>query len=173
VAGFWDLVWLLDEEQQALLRRLSPVPFGDDRAGWGLALAQAHALSGEWTLARAYADSARAALDVQVRDRRGDVDQRIYRAVALAYQGRRAEAMREGEQCVAVLPLSKDAWTGAYYQFLLTRIYILAGEPEKALDRLEPLLKVPYYLTPAWLRIDPTFDPLRKHPRFRRLVSGT
>jgi len=41
VASFWDLVWLLDEEQQALLRRLSPAPFGDDRAGWGLRQCQA------------------------------------------------------------------------------------------------------------------------------------
>jgi hypothetical protein len=32
---------------------------------------------------------------------------------------------------------------------------------------------MPYTLTPAWLRIDPTFDPIRKHPRFIRLVEGT
>ena len=36
---------------------------------------------------------------------------------------------------------------------------------------LEPLLRVPYYLSPAWLQVDPTFDPLRKHPRFQRLVG--
>jgi len=173
VATYWDLVWLLDEEQQALLLRLTPGPFGDDRGGWGLALAQTHALRGERSLARAYADSARAALDVQLRDRRGDVDPRMYRAVALAYMGRRAEAMGEGEQSVAALPISQDAYTGAYYQHLLVRIYIVAGEPEKALDRLEPLLKIPYFLTPGWLRIDPTFDPLRKHPRFQALVSQT
>lgn len=47
----------------------------------------------------------------------------------------------------------------------------MVGEPERALDQLEPLLRVAYYLSPAWLRADPTFDPLRKHPRFQRLVG--
>jgi hypothetical protein len=40
-------------------------------------------------------------------------------------------------------------------------------------DQLEPLLKIPYYLSPGWLKIDPTFDPLPKHPRFQKLVEGT
>jgi hypothetical protein len=73
---------------------------------------------------------------------------------------------------VALQPISTDAYTGPYLQHQLVRIYLLVGEPEKALDRLEPLLKVPYYLSPGWLRIDPTFDPIRKHPRFLRSVDG-
>ena len=32
--------------------------------------------------------------------------------------------------------------------------------------------QMPYTLTPAWLRIDPLFDPIRKHPRFVRLVQS-
>ncbi len=68
-------------------------------------------------------------------------------------------------------PVSKDALAGAYEQHQLTRIYMLVGEPEKALDQLEPLLKIPYYLSPRWLAIDPNFDPLRKNPRFQKLVA--
>jgi serine/threonine protein kinase len=30
-----------------------------------------------------------------------------------------------------------------------------------------------YFLSPGWLRIGPTFDPLRRNPRFQRLVGGT
>jgi hypothetical protein len=32
---------------------------------------------------------------------------------------------------------------------------------------------MPYYLSPGWLRVDPTFDPVRNHPRFKKLVEGT
>ena len=68
-----------------------------------------------------------------------------------------------GEGCAA---------EGPYFQHQLARIYILVGEPEKALDQLEPLLKIPYVLSPGWLKIDPNFDPLRKNPRFQKLVAG-
>jgi hypothetical protein len=53
----------------------------------------------------------------------------------------------------------------------LVRIYLLTGEPDKALDQLQPLLQIPFYLSPGWLRLDPAFDPVRTHPRFERLIA--
>ena len=49
---------------------------------------------------------------------------------------------------------------------------MLAGKQDKAIDVLGPLLRVPHTLSPGWLRIDPTWDPLRANPRFKRLVDG-
>jgi hypothetical protein len=43
--------------------------------------------------------------------------------------------------------------------------------PDQKHDR--PLLEIPHFPSPGWLRIDPTWDPLRKHPRFQKLVEGT
>jgi thioredoxin-like negative regulator of GroEL len=121
--------------------------------------------------AAAYGDSARAAFEQQLTATPEDPQRLVLLGVALAYMGRRDEAVRAGKQGVAIQPISKNAQTGPYLQHQLARIYVLVGEPDQALDQLEPLLKIPYYLSPGWLRIDPTFDPLRKHPRFQKLAG--
>jgi serine/threonine-protein kinase len=172
VASYSDLVWVLDEAQQQLLLRLTPSGFDDDRATWGIVLAQTYVLQGKGAKARVYADSARLAYEQQLQATPQDAQRHVLLGLAMAYLGRKAEAIREGEHAVALLPTAKDAWIGPYVQHQLARIYIQVGEPEKALDQLEPLLKIPYFLSPGWLRIDPTFTPLRGNPRFERLVAG-
>jgi eukaryotic-like serine/threonine-protein kinase len=173
LATYWDLFWILDEEQQQLLLRLPPSAFDDDRGAWGTALAAVYHLRGDNARARAYADSAVAAYEGQIKATPDNPQLYVLLGTVLAYLGRKDEAIRQGKKSVELAPISKDAYGGAYDQHQLARIYILVGEPDKALDLLEPLLKIPYYLTPAWLKIDPTFDPLRKNPRFQRLVAGT
>ena len=170
---YWDLAWVLDEEQRRLLVRLPLSAFDDNRANWGLVLAQAYALDGDKARSRAYGDTGRVGFEEQLRATPDDAQLHLLYGLALAYSGRNAEAVREGKQGLALLPIATDAYSGAYNQHVLARIYLLAGEPEKALDQLEPLLKIPYYLSPGWLKIDPNFAPLRGNPRFERLVNGT
>ena len=75
------------------------------------------------------------------------------------------------ERGAARLPITKDAYLGAYLQHELARIYIQVGEPDKGLDLLEPLLKIPYFLSSGWLKIDPAFEPLRNNARFQKLPA--
>ena len=172
LANYQDLVWVLDEEQRELLLRLTPSAFDDDRGTWALCLVQAYALKGDAANVRTYAEEARKAFEEQLRAAPNDAQRHVVLGLALAYLGRKEEAIREGERGVALDPVSKDARNGPYFQHQLVRIYMLVGEPEKALDQLEPLLKIPYFLSPGWLKIDPNFDPLRKNPRFQKLVAG-
>ena len=170
-ANFWDLAWALDTDHQALLLRLTPVAFGDDRFSWAIVMAQTYAYRGDVRRARAYADSAVHASGDVLANTPDDAQRRVLLGLALAYAGRKKEAIREGERGVSLLPISKDAYTGSYLQHQLVRIYVLAGEPQKAVDLLAPLLDIPYYLSPGWLRVDPTFAPLRKLPRFQALLA--
>jgi hypothetical protein len=131
--------------------------------------------------ARLYADSARLAFEQQLgasppgssaTTSTFESQRHVFLGLALAYLGHEAAAIREGQRGVALAPISRDAFVGPYVQHQLARIYLLVGEPEKALDQLEPLLKIPYYLSPGWLKIDPNRAPLRGNPRFERLKNG-
>jgi tetratricopeptide (TPR) repeat protein len=172
VANQNNLVWVLDEQQRELLLRLTPSGFDEDRGTWGICLAQAYALKGDAANLRTYAEEARKAFEEQLRAAPQNAQRHVFLGLALAYLGRKEDAIREGERGVALAPAAKDALNGPYFQHQLVGIYMLIGEPEKALDELEPLLKIPYFVSRAWLEIDPNFDPLRGNPRFQKLVAG-
>jgi tetratricopeptide (TPR) repeat protein len=110
-------------------------------------------------------------MEEQVKASPNDGQLQVLLGTALAYAGRDREAIDHGKRGVALVPLERSSTLGSYALHQLARIYIVTGDQEKAIDLLEQLLKIPYDLTPAWLRIDPTFDPLRKDPRFQKLVE--
>jgi TolB-like protein/tetratricopeptide (TPR) repeat protein len=172
VAMYYDLPWLLDEADQRRLLALGPAAFDGDRMSWGWTFAQTYALRGDAARTRAFADTALVAVDEQLRDAPNDAQRQMVRALLLATLGRSNEAITAGERGMA---LARQKWTatnGPYLQHQLARVYMLVGQKDRALDQLEPLLKMPYYLSPAWLKIDPTFAPLRGEARFERLVSS-
>jgi serine/threonine-protein kinase len=173
LATYNDLYWVLDDAQQRILLRLPPSAFFDDPAAWGSVFMQTYWQRGDKARARAYADTAHAAFVEQLRGAPDDPQLHVLDGLALAYAGKKAEAVAAGERGVALLPISKDARNGAYFQHQLVRIYIMVGEYEKALDKLEPLLRTPYYLSPGWLKIDPAFEPLKGNPRFEKLIAGS
>jgi len=84
------------------------------------------------------------------------------------------------ERAMAVISIEKDAVWGPIPIEILARVSARMGEPDRAIAALKKLLSIPYDgalaqnvpLTPALLRLDPMFDPLRKDPRFQELVAS-
>jgi tetratricopeptide (TPR) repeat protein len=171
-ASYYELGWVLDEEQKDLLLRLPQSAFDDDPATRAICFAQAYWIMRDSANARLQAELARKTFEEQVRQAPDDAQRRVFLGLSLAYLGRKEEAIQEGIRGAEKWPLSKDAVQGAYVQHQLARIYVLVGEPEKALDQLEPLLKVPYLLSVSWLNLDPNFEPLHQSQRFQRLVQS-
>ena len=101
-------------------------------------------------------------------------DSRYRSALGIAYAGlgRREDAIREGESAVELLPISKEAYMGAYRAEDLARIYTMVGEYDAAIDQLEILLAVPSPTSVPMLRLEPTWNQLSDHPRFQRLLAG-
>ena len=164
---------MLDEAQQQLLLRLTPSAFDDDRGDVGHRARpdlRPPGQQGEGARVRRLGPAGLSSSSFRPRPRTRSAtcssgsrwptwDRRRRRS------GRASAAWRSCRS--AATPI-----VGPYLQHQLARIYLLVGEPEKALDQLEPLLKIPYYLSPGWLKIDPNFAPLRGNPRFERLVEG-
>jgi TolB-like protein/tetratricopeptide (TPR) repeat protein len=166
------LAWLLDREQQQDLLRLVPSAFGENSAQWELVLAREYAYRGAAARAREHAERAAEAYASRLAQFPELAGLHASHGLALAILGRRAEALREGERAVELRPIARDAYIGPWTQLSLVRICILVGAHEKALDALEPLLRIPCFLSPAWLAVDPMFAPLKGNPRFEKLLKA-
>jgi serine/threonine-protein kinase len=132
----------------------------------------ANALLGDESASRA---AYRASLVFLVEEsRKRPSDPRLRAALGLGYAGleEKDAAIREGEEAVRLLPVERDSMVGAALEEQLARILTRLGEHDAALDRIERLLSIPSLVSVHTLRLDPRWDPLREHPRFRALIQS-
>ena len=101
----------------------------------------------------------------------------IYATLGRAHAalGRRDDAVREGQKAVELLPVSKDAFNGTFHLEQLAEIHARLGHVDEVLSIIRQLLEMPagLVISPALLRLDPAWDPIRNDPGFQQLLAGT
>ena len=97
-------------------------------------------------------------------------------ATALGLLGERDAALRTIDAAIEQTPASKDALYGPLLEEGGARLRARFGQRDEPLATLARLLKLAYAgqgLSPAQMRLDPDWDPLRDDPRFQALVNSS
>jgi TolB-like protein/tetratricopeptide (TPR) repeat protein len=161
-ARVFGAIGVMDTATWRFVSTLSPRAFGGNRGAWALGLAETAALLGDVARSRAYGDTASRALESAARSATESPALHAELGLALAYAGKKAEAIKEGELAVRLAPPPENTWLGPAYQQDLARIYLLVGERDKAGDLAHALLRSPALLSTGWIAIDPAFAPIRR-----------
>jgi TolB-like protein/predicted Ser/Thr protein kinase/Flp pilus assembly protein TadD len=138
-------------------------------------IAETQFFAGDTAGAKVSAEQARNTLEQIFRDEPDNWDVAIRLSKIYALMGEKDLALKTAERAIALLPRSKDAVTGPSLEENLALIQTMVGENSRAISTLTQLLHMPYGLgppiTPALLRLDPFWDPLRGDPAFQKLCE--
>jgi TolB-like protein/Flp pilus assembly protein TadD len=161
-----------DSALREVLARVTAGSFAGDSARYHLLKAEAAWFGGDTAARLAHADSARAVFESALAAQPDDARRLSHLGVVYSFLGRNADAIRAGHRAMALLPMDVDAHAGPFLVTNLARSFMLAGQHDSAVALLEPLLRRASWISPAELRADPTWEPLRHHPRFKELASA-
>ncbi|MBN2592842.1 MAG: protein kinase [Sedimentisphaerales bacterium] len=163
-----------ERNYQAALDRLSSilVKWPDDYPGI-LRQAQIYQYWQKEDIAGKYYAEVRAILERKIQEDPNNAKYQCELGIAYAGLGLKDKAILAGQKARKEVPVSKDALRGSWVIRHLALIYTMVGEYDRAIDQIEDLLSRPGPLSIPLLQLDPAWDPLRNHPRFKKLLESS
>ncbi len=159
--------------------RQTRLPFASriDKGSKQVGLALAQHVAGDTAHAQADAEQARNTLESLKRDQPENAFVAAALAVAYATLDEKDSALNEAQRATTLLPSNRDGLSGPAFEENLALVEMIIGENTRAIATLTRLLQTPYSgwlysptpITPALLRLDPIWDPLRADPVFQKL----
>ena len=139
-----------------------------------------HLAQGDREHAQTLFEAARPSMEAEVLALPDDAMRHARLGVLYAYMGRKADALREGERATQLVPVSADALDGHEWLCHLALIHAWVGDSDEAISMIEALLRQPGCVSPlneavltlSDLRLRWQWDPLRKNPRFQKILAG-
>jgi TolB-like protein/Flp pilus assembly protein TadD len=144
-----------------------------EKACYQVSLAFTQRLAGDTAGAKLTAEQARKTLEPFYGNQPDSPFLATILSFAYAGMGEKDSALKLAERAIMLNPRAKDAGGGPVLEGSLARIQAMFGENNRAISTLTQLLQTPFIepITPALLRLDPIWDPLRADPAFQKLCE--
>jgi eukaryotic-like serine/threonine-protein kinase len=178
--AFHNLFWLSQEiterNYEAALDRLNRITielFQEEANFTPKSLIRADILSymKKDSLARSEYEKAAVFLESQVKERPENAA--VFASLGKAYAGlrRQEDAIREGKKAMEMLPFSADKYMAPIYMVDMAEIHTMLGDYDEALNGIEEVLAIPFSFSVKSLTLEPRWDPLRSHPRYKQIIE--
>jgi tetratricopeptide (TPR) repeat protein len=174
--NFWLSQEILERKYEAALDRLNRITidvFQEEANFTPKSLSRAEIFSYMKKDSLAHSEYEKAAIFLEAQAKERPENPPVFASLGKAYAGlgRKEDAIREGKKAMGKVPLSEDKYQAPKYIIDMAEIHTMLGDYEQALNEIEEVLSMPSAFSAKSLVLEPRWDPLRSHLRYKQIIT--